>query len=118
MSSARKHTSNTKVENDEKSLPKKRTKTGCLVCRRRRIKCGEEKPSCRNCAKTKRVCEQPPAQTGKMSLSRQHRKNADARPLDEDSDWTRLPHETTWVDCTAIMESRLASETCQLYSLL
>ncbi|KAJ5758675.1 hypothetical protein N7520_005831 [Penicillium odoratum] len=37
--------------------PKKRTKTGCLTCRKRRIKCGEEKPTCGNCVKSKRHCE-------------------------------------------------------------
>ena len=38
-------------------LLQKRTKTGCLTCRKRRIKCGEERPECRNCAKSKRHCE-------------------------------------------------------------
>ncbi|KAK5163197.1 uncharacterized protein LTR77_010783 [Saxophila tyrrhenica] len=38
-------------------LSRKRTKTGCLTCRRRRIKCGEERPICRNCIKSKRNCE-------------------------------------------------------------
>ncbi len=38
-------------------LSRKRTKTGCLTCRRRRIKCGEERPVCRNCVKSKRHCE-------------------------------------------------------------
>ncbi|KAF3482855.1 uncharacterized protein GIQ15_02179 [Arthroderma uncinatum] len=37
--------------------PRKRTKTGCLTCRKRRIKCGEEKPRCNNCIKSKRECE-------------------------------------------------------------
>ncbi|KAG0635513.1 hypothetical protein HOY80DRAFT_981692 [Tuber brumale] len=36
---------------------RKRTKTGCLTCRKRRIKCGEERPTCANCIKSKRVCE-------------------------------------------------------------
>jgi RNA recognition motif-containing protein len=36
---------------------RKRTKTGCLTCRKRRIKCGEEKPTCSNCIKSKRQCE-------------------------------------------------------------
>ncbi|ODQ55436.1 hypothetical protein SAICODRAFT_5383 [Saitoella complicata NRRL Y-17804] len=36
---------------------KKRTKTGCMTCRKRRIKCDETKPTCRNCAKSKRACE-------------------------------------------------------------
>ncbi|KAH8424638.1 putative C6 finger domain protein [Aspergillus melleus] len=38
-------------------IPKKRTKTGCLTCRQRRIKCGEEKPICNNCVKSKRECK-------------------------------------------------------------
>ncbi|KAF7868519.1 hypothetical protein EAF04_005050 [Stromatinia cepivora] len=40
-----------------KAQAKKRTKTGCLTCRKRRIKCGEEKPTCQNCSKSKRLCE-------------------------------------------------------------
>lgn len=36
---------------------RKRTKTGCLTCRKRRIKCGEERPTCQNCIKSKRHCE-------------------------------------------------------------
>ncbi|KAL6717203.1 hypothetical protein ACLMJK_005118 [Lecanora helva] len=36
---------------------RKRTKTGCLTCRKRRIKCGEERPTCKNCVKSKRDCE-------------------------------------------------------------
>ncbi|KAF5585568.1 zinc finger transcription factor ace1 [Fusarium pseudocircinatum] len=35
----------------------KRTKTGCLTCRKRRIKCDEGKPICNNCIKSKRHCE-------------------------------------------------------------
>ncbi|KAI1386255.1 uncharacterized protein F4822DRAFT_310470 [Hypoxylon trugodes] len=46
----------------ENSAPKKpavrkRTKTGCLTCRKRRIKCDEGRPTCNNCLKSKRVCE-------------------------------------------------------------
>ncbi|KAG9232057.1 hypothetical protein BJ875DRAFT_97011 [Amylocarpus encephaloides] len=35
---------------------KRRTKTGCLTCRKRRIKCDEAHPHCRNCQKSKRDC--------------------------------------------------------------
>lgn len=35
---------------------KRRTKTGCLTCRKRRIKCDEGHPICRNCQKSKREC--------------------------------------------------------------
>jgi len=42
-------------EGGEKTV-KKRTKTGCLTCRLRRIKCDEGKPECNNCKKSKRQC--------------------------------------------------------------
>ncbi|CEP22856.1 unnamed protein product [Cyberlindnera jadinii] len=35
---------------------KRRTRTGCLTCRRRRIKCDERKPGCRNCEKSRICC--------------------------------------------------------------
>ncbi|KAL0472610.1 hypothetical protein QR685DRAFT_473368 [Neurospora intermedia] len=35
---------------------KRRTKTGCLTCRKRRIKCDEAHPTCNNCKKSKRDC--------------------------------------------------------------
>lgn len=35
---------------------RKRTRTGCLTCRKRRIKCDERKPSCMNCEKSKKCC--------------------------------------------------------------
>ncbi|KAL3468961.1 hypothetical protein BJX99DRAFT_93263 [Aspergillus californicus] len=38
-------------------VAKRRTKTGCLTCRQRRIKCGEEKPICKQCTKSKRECK-------------------------------------------------------------
>ncbi|KAK9248253.1 hypothetical protein V1506DRAFT_529431 [Lipomyces tetrasporus] len=36
---------------------RRRTRTGCLTCRKRRIKCDEGKPKCANCSKSRRVCE-------------------------------------------------------------
>ncbi|KAK4100844.1 hypothetical protein N658DRAFT_84975 [Parathielavia hyrcaniae] len=41
----------------KRAAVRKRTKTGCLTCRRRRIKCDEGKPICSNCIKSKRDCE-------------------------------------------------------------
>ncbi|GAB7338925.1 hypothetical protein MBLNU457_5605t1 [Dothideomycetes sp. NU457] len=40
----------------QKKEIKRRTKTGCLTCRKRRIKCDESHPTCKNCAKSKREC--------------------------------------------------------------
>ncbi|KAJ3474339.1 hypothetical protein NLG97_g9891 [Lecanicillium saksenae] len=36
-----------------------KVKTGCMTCRRRRIKCDEGKPACQKCAGTGRDCEYP-----------------------------------------------------------
>ncbi|KAH6659703.1 hypothetical protein BKA67DRAFT_25187 [Truncatella angustata] len=41
----------------KKQTVRKRTKTGCMTCRRRRIKCDEARPVCGNCIKSKRQCE-------------------------------------------------------------
>ncbi|KAH7328181.1 hypothetical protein B0I35DRAFT_10834 [Stachybotrys elegans] len=43
--------------NQKKPNVRKRTKTGCLTCRKRRIKCDEGRPVCHNCIKSKRHCE-------------------------------------------------------------
>jgi hypothetical protein len=38
-------------------LSRKRTKTGCLTCRKRRVRCGGERPMCKNCIKSRQHCE-------------------------------------------------------------
>lgn len=48
-----------------KKISRRRTRTGCLTCRKRRIKCDERKPHCLNCEKSRKVClgyEVPPFQ--------------------------------------------------------
>lgn len=41
---------------NKRKIIKRRTRTGCLTCRKRRIKCDERKPSCFNCERLKKVC--------------------------------------------------------------
>ncbi|KAH7076138.1 fungal-specific transcription factor domain-containing protein [Paraphoma chrysanthemicola] len=36
-----------------------RTSTGCLTCRKRRVKCDETRPSCKNCERVERDCLYP-----------------------------------------------------------
>lgn len=45
------------LKSSDAKSSRKRTKTGCQTCRRRRIKCGEERPNCQNCTKSKRDCQ-------------------------------------------------------------
>ena len=37
-----------------------KTRTGCVICKERRVKCGEEKPSCLKCQRFGRSCEYRP----------------------------------------------------------
>ncbi|WQF85844.1 Putative zn(2)Cys(6) fungal-type DNA-binding domain-containing protein [Colletotrichum destructivum] len=39
--------------------PHKKSRTGCLDCRKRRVKCSEERPSCRSCVRREVFCEYP-----------------------------------------------------------
>ncbi|ORY82649.1 fungal-specific transcription factor domain-domain-containing protein [Protomyces lactucae-debilis] len=64
--------------------PKRRVKTGCLTCRKRRIKCipaEDGSPDCNNCTKTKRVCIPAPpvvpASSGKRRPSTAKRSTSD-----------------------------------------
>lgn len=38
------------------SVKRSRTRSGCLTCRDRHIKCDEQQPVCKNCIKSKRKC--------------------------------------------------------------
>ncbi|KAK9372864.1 fungal-specific transcription factor domain-containing protein [Lipomyces chichibuensis] len=46
-----------KKKDSKEDVVRRRTRTGCLTCRKRRIKCDEGKPKCSNCTKSRRVCE-------------------------------------------------------------
>ncbi len=51
---------------DKQKAPKRaitRTRTGCFTCRRRRKKCGEQKPACYQCERIGAICEGYPKQT-------------------------------------------------------
>lgn len=41
---------------NKRRVIKRRTRTGCLTCRKRRIKCDERKPHCSNCERSKKLC--------------------------------------------------------------
>ncbi|KAK1989912.1 C6 zinc finger protein [Colletotrichum falcatum] len=52
-----------------------KTRTGCITCKKRHVRCDEGKPACENCARSKRECEgyiQKPT-PGKESRLREHR---------------------------------------------
>ncbi len=50
-----------------------KVKTGCLTCKSRHLKCGEEKPYCRRCISTGRTCDgysssKPPVKTAREGI--------------------------------------------------
>lgn len=51
------------------SIKHKRTRTGCLTCRNRRVKCDEARPTCDRCRKGGRECEFPQPTTSKRAKS-------------------------------------------------
>lgn len=56
---------------NKRRIIKRRTRTGCLTCRKRRIKCDERKPHCFNCERLKKLClgyEALPSNTKRRNL--------------------------------------------------
>ena len=48
--------STTKSSGDSEPFKRRRTRSGCVTCRDRHIKCDETQPVCNNCLRLKRVC--------------------------------------------------------------
>ncbi|KAK6581857.1 hypothetical protein PZA11_005554 [Diplocarpon coronariae] len=47
----------TSSSRQRKPRARKQSKTGCLICKRRKIKCDERQPSCLNCTKHRVTCD-------------------------------------------------------------
>ncbi|KAH8743773.1 hypothetical protein F5883DRAFT_32998 [Diaporthe sp. PMI_573] len=47
--------------------PHRKARTGCTLCKRRRIKCGEEKPQCANCLSQGAECVYEPVTSRRMT---------------------------------------------------
>ncbi|GHJ85866.1 hypothetical protein NliqN6_2268 [Naganishia liquefaciens] len=63
---------------DPSNSRKTRTKTGCLVCRARRVRCDEDRPKCRKCVKYMADCVYPEEKAfdpreNRIALDRRHR---------------------------------------------
>ncbi|KAH7108437.1 fungal-specific transcription factor domain-containing protein [Auriculariales sp. MPI-PUGE-AT-0066] len=50
-----------------------RSKTGCLTCRQKKVKCDEQKPGCARCAHSKRDCEWPTEAPSSTTPARRRR---------------------------------------------
>lgn len=64
----------------KRRIIKRRTRTGCLTCRKRRIKCDERKPYCFNCERSRKVC------LGYENLNKKKEKDSDNDDNDLDQD--------------------------------
>ncbi|KAL6809522.1 hypothetical protein V8C40DRAFT_259189 [Trichoderma camerunense] len=66
--------------------PRSRVRTGCLICRARKIKCDEQRPNCQRCSKAKRKCvykRRPPLmplQPAPRNVDNQQQKNSPRNP--------------------------------------
>ncbi|KAI9051905.1 hypothetical protein LZ554_004161 [Drepanopeziza brunnea f. sp. 'monogermtubi'] len=77
----------------------RKSKNGCLVCKKRRIKCDETHPECGNCTRHSSVCEYPPLKT---SLVPQNGNLAAKRPLEINLVDLELLHHFTTVTAATL----------------
>nr|POE63708.1 adhesion and hyphal regulator 1 [Quercus suber] len=61
--------------------PKKRSRTGCWNCKRRKVKCGEEHPACANCVKSGETCDY----SIRLNWGGRSRKDKDGTPTEPGS---------------------------------
>ncbi|KAK8869887.1 hypothetical protein IAR55_000455 [Kwoniella newhampshirensis] len=68
-----------------------RTRTGCLCCRARRIKCDEARPVCKRCVIAKKTCQYPDSGDGsKGERSRKGSKHSGSDDYDESEEEGRI----------------------------
>nr|C9K7C2.1 RecName: Full=Transcription activator AMTR1; AltName: Full=AM-toxin biosynthesis regulator 1 [Alternaria alternata]BAI44746.1 Zn(II)2Cys6 transcription factor [Alternaria alternata] len=89
-----------------------RSRTGCLTCRQRKLKCDEKKPVCRQCAKASRECipspgivfrhQQNASMNGEDSTAEKSLKGfyAYKNTFDKDAMWVDIPKCITFVTTT------------------
>ncbi|KAJ5090815.1 hypothetical protein N7532_009499 [Penicillium argentinense] len=85
----------------------KRSYTGCLTCKSRKLKCDEAKPSCRHCVKASRECtygdqhifrSQPIHSTPRRKRKDRRSVQQDESPVfEEGHTWLEVPSELTFV---------------------
>ncbi|KAL4913146.1 hypothetical protein BDW62DRAFT_214441 [Aspergillus aurantiobrunneus] len=87
--------------------PHRKARTGCFSCKKRRIKCDEQKPTCRNCLQHKINCCYPGTQTVSPSGGRGPSANAQPQsPVQEDMLNVRLMHHFTTSTCQTLATGR------------
>ncbi|KIW14185.1 hypothetical protein PV08_06966 [Exophiala spinifera] len=84
-----------------------RTRTGCLTCRRRKLKCDEAAPVCGQCQKSGRACERGEGvafrhqQNASMerdeSLKSFYNRDGNERRFRQDTRFVPIPQNLTWV---------------------
>ncbi|KAL2375339.1 hypothetical protein RJ035_005683 [Blastomyces gilchristii] len=111
-----------------------RSRTGCLTCRTRKVKCDEQRPQCSQCRKSRRECRQSEgivfrhqqnASMNRAGTALGDSGNSDRSALGRfysykntfgaDSVWLEIPKQVTFVDnsdpCTEEIDTLLTSET-------
>jgi hypothetical protein len=71
-----------------------RTRTGCITCRKRHLKCDEQKPTCNLCTKSGRTCvysERPNTQSGSAEAVTPRQASAEGEASEPQSSTTTQP---------------------------
>ncbi|KAI3143923.1 transcriptional regulator family: Fungal Specific TF [Penicillium roqueforti] len=73
----------------------KKSRNGCVECKRRHIKCDEKGPICSNCISSERLCEYPEMTIKVMQASGRSRKRTISPSVSAESPSTKLPPDST-----------------------
>ncbi|KAM0233531.1 hypothetical protein ACHAP5_010407 [Fusarium lateritium] len=94
----------------------KKAKTGCADCRKRRVKCSEEKPMCRACCRRGVQCQYPSVQT--TSLSTAHSPATDeTSPYSASTQPLAQDHHISPIPALAILKARSREPTSARYGI-
>ncbi|SPJ73310.1 related to UPC2 - regulatory protein involved in control of sterol uptake [Fusarium torulosum] len=94
----------------------KKAKTGCADCRKRRVKCSEEKPMCRACCRRGVQCQYPSFQT--TSLSAAHSPATDeASPYSSSTQLLAQDHHISPIPGLAILRARSREPSSARYGI-
>ncbi|CEI65566.1 unnamed protein product [Fusarium venenatum] len=72
-----------------------RSRTGCSECRNRRVRCDEQKPQCKNCINSQRICEYPPVKIPLRERRALEKAAGDVQPWQATTPWEHTPRETS-----------------------
>ncbi|KAJ4152876.1 hypothetical protein LMH87_009396 [Akanthomyces muscarius] len=89
----------------------KKSRNGCVECKRRHIKCDEAKPQCTNCVVVERTCEYAAIRRRKPSQAQQQRRDAPWKSVDHNTPQTQAAHTPGTISECAVPSDNVVATT-------